>query len=1299
MKGTAVEGHSEKGRGSSGRTIALAGPAVLLAAFLGSLLVSCGASGRAGPPRPADPARVEAYSYGLVSAISPLKVILVAPLGSAGEAVPVGVFRIRPGVEGTASWEDERTLLFAPARPLVRGRSYRVDVDLGLLSGASAGNDYFSFSVTAAKQRVDVETLPPRVAGDGSVEVEGTVRLGDGASEAAVEAAVKTSSGVLAWNHESPLVHRFVVSGIARRPSKRASGLSIRWDASLLGGRGRGSVRVPIPGSAGFRFLGARSLGPGGKGLQLAFSDSIDPAQDLRGIVTVAGVSDLRYSVSGSLVSLYAENWPASAAVRVDPSLRSSGGRSLAQPAAATVPLVWEKPEVRFITKGTILPTSQGLVLPIETMNLSGVIVEALRVYGDNMLQFLQVNDLEGSTELKRVGEVVWHKTIDLGWKDDWKNRWVRQGLDLGPLVAANKDGMFQIRITFRRDNIRYISQSDEDFKDLKFPDDTITDKDESDASAWDLVSEWADGYDDYEKYKEDPLHPAFYISTYEHDITIRRNVVVSDIGAIVKREVDGSWHVAASDLRTAKPLGGALVTLYSYQRQALVSGTTDNSGLLVLNPSPVSVPAFATVQAGGQTSWLKIDEGSTLAVGHFDVGGEAAESGLKGFIYGERGVWRPGDTMHLVFVLYNRSGALPASYPIDFELEDPLGRVIRSETRAGSVGGFYAIDAATSSDAPTGSYVARVRAGGRTFTRDLKVETIMPNRLKLTLDWGGAPYISRDTDRMSLMATWLTGAPAGALKADVSTTFRSVPTVFQTLPDFVFDDPTRSIAGARSVLFQGRLGPKGRADFAVSLSPEGLAPGKLSANILTRVFEPSGVFSSENTTVDFHPYARYVGIRLPRGDKARGMLLTDTDHRVDVALVDRDGRLVKGGGRVEVSLYQLDWRWWWEKSEESLAQRAQDLYARPLQKDTITIGPDGRGFWTFRVKYPDWGRFLVRAVDLGGGNEPSFDSSEGPAGHAAGAIVYIDWPGWAGKSRDTGGASAALDLSVGKTKYAPGELASVSFPSNEQANAFVTIERAGAILHEEWVPAKKDTTLYQFAVTPDMAPNVYVHVTLIQPHLQTANDLPIRLYGVAPVMVEDPATRLEPRIDAPAVIAPGGEVSFSVREQGGRAMTYSVAVVDEGLLGITNYSVPDPWDQFYKKEASALESWDLYNFVAGAYSGSLETLLAVGGSDEGLGGGDRKPSRFPPVVYFFPPRQLKAGEVRRESFKLGQYIGALRFMVVAGALPSAPASAGGGRRARPSGPSKPRCPSRRISWRRSPRRALSRPTRRLPFP
>jgi hypothetical protein len=893
-------------------------------------------------------------------------------------------------------------------------------------------------------------------------------------------------------------------------------------------------------------------------------------------------------------------------------------------------------------------------------MNLSGVIVEALRVYGDNMLQFLQVNNLDSSHEMKRVGEVVWRKDIDLGWKDDWKNRWVRQGLDLGPLLEKHKDGMFQIRITFRRGDIRYISPDNHDFKDLKFPEPKVIDQDDGEYSFWDYVQQWEGGYDDYEKYKDDPCHPAYYLPSYDHDITIRRNVVVSDIGASIARESDGTWHIAASDLRNAKPLAGAAVSLYSYQRRLLASGKTDGSGLLSI--ASAGDPVFATVQSGSQTSWLKIDSGSTLSVGHFDIGGEEAGSGLKGFIYGERGVWRPGDDIHLTFILYDRSGKLPSSFPVSFELEDPMGRVVRTGTYTESLNGFYSIAASTAGDAPTGTYVARVKAGGLTFSKNLKVETVMPNRLKIDLSWGGAsssgaaansgsmPPLSADTKRMSLAAAWLTGAKVGALKADVSATFAAADTSFSTLPDYTFDDPTREMPQDRAILFDGRLGSDGKVGFDLDFgSSKSLPPGKLKANILTRVFEPSGIFSSESTSADFHPYARYVGIRLPKGDASRGMLLVDKDQRVDLALVDRDGKLVKGGGTVEVALYQLEWRWWWEKGDESLAQRADELFQRPIKKDTVTIGPDGRGSWTFQVKYPNWGRYLVRAQDVFSGAGAA--SSAGDAGgHAAGKIAYIDWPGWAGRGRDSGGADAMLELTAGKPKYSPGDTASVTFPSNELGQALVRIERAGKILREEWIPTKKGTTAYEFTVTPDMAPNVYVHITFVQPHLQTANDLPIRLYGIVPIMVEDPATRLQPIVETPATLSPGSEASFTVREASGRPMTYTVAVVDEGLLGITRYQAPDPWDEFYKKEASALSSWDLYQYVMGAYSGKLETLLAVGGSDDALGGGNRKPSRFPAVVYYFPPQELKAGEVAKKSFKLGTYIGALRFMVVAGA-------------------------------------------------
>ncbi|MBL8968683.1 MAG: alpha-2-macroglobulin, partial [Spirochaetaceae bacterium] len=1238
--------------------------AALLAACLALSLAACSGGGA---PRAPDPLRVEAHTAGFVSGGASLRVVLAAPMGVAGGRPRVNPFRLSPAVDGQVSWEDERTLVFAPSRPLAPGKLYKVRFDLGLLESGAPGkatDDWFDFSFRTIEQRVAVDFSPLRAAEDGSLVLEGSLSLAEGAPAAAVEAALAASGGVgggydLSWSHDSPRLHRFAVKGIRRGGS--AGSVAVSWKGAALGASGSGSRSFRVPDSGAFELLGLRAVDEGGSLVELSFSEPLDKGQDLRGLVSVDGVEGLRYDREGGRLRLYAPAWPASAKIRVEPGLRAADGRNLVRPVAATVAFAWEKPEVRFLTKSAILPTSQGLALPVETMNLSALVVEAVRIRGDNMLQFLQVNDLDSSSELRRVGEVVWRKTIDLGWKEDWKNRWVRQGLDLSPLLAESKDGMLQIRVTFRKDHIRYVCPNEHDFRDLKFPSEEIIDREEGEFSLWDYVESWGnDGYGQFYKYKDDPCHPAYYLPYYDHDITKKRNVLVSDLGAVARREAGGAWTFAASDLRSAAPLSGAAIGLYNFQRRLLAEGKTGEDGQLRL--PAVKEPAFAVVSLGAQRSYLKLDPGSSLAVSHFDIGGERADDGLKGFIYGERGVWRPGDPIHLTFILSDRDGTIPANHPVLYELEDPRGRVLRSGTATGSLNGFYSIETSTNQDSPTGPYLARVKLGGRTFTKSLRVETVMPNRLKIKLELGGgSAYLSRGSGDLRLESAWLTGAPAGALRADISATFAAAPTSFGSYRDYAFDDPTRTISGERAILFEGQLGPDGKVAVPVELAPEGLAPGKLRATLLTRIFEPSGVFSSETAQFDYHPYERYVGLKLPKGDQSRGMLLTDQDHKVELALVDRDGKPVRSG-TVEVSLYQLEWRWWWEKGDESLAETADDLYARPLKREKVRV-ENGRAEWSFRINYPNWGRYLVRAEDASA--QPSRSSSSsgrsaasGGLGHAAGSVVYVDWPGYAGKGRgEAGGAASMLSLQASKEKYAVGEKAQVSFPSNAEGRALVAIERAGRLLRQEWVRTKPERTSYEFTLTPDMAPNVYVHVSFLQPHLQTANDLPIRLYGVVPVMVEDPATRIAPVVEAPAEIEPNSDVSFSVREASGRAMTCTVAVVDEGLLGITRYSAPNPWNEFYKKEASALASYDLYQYVAGAFSGKLETLLAVGGGDEGLGGGNRKVSRFPPVVTFFPPFEVKAGETVRKSFRMGPYVGAVRFMVVAGTRPPAAAA------------------------------------------
>ena len=346
-------------------------PTAIAAVLVALLSNSCAGGGRERAPRAPDPSRVEAHSVGLIPAGSAVKVVLTRAAGEAGTVAPKGVFRFFPAVSGEASWDDERTLSFAPDKPLAQGKRYRVEVDMGAIGagagavGASRGTDYFSFDIVAAKQRVAVETLPPRVARDGSVLVEGTVRLTNGLSDAAVERGLSASAGILAWNHESDKLHRFTVSGIAAGTKVRA--VALRWNlADSIGsaaGRVRGQAVVKLPSASSFELIGTRKLddASGSKGVELAFSrpleqgpgppgprlgrwspgpplfgHGLDPVALLRGLARL-GRAPCREGAQGRLGRL----------------------RSRSRP-SATVAFDWEKPLVRFITKGNILPTEPG---------------------------------------------------------------------------------------------------------------------------------------------------------------------------------------------------------------------------------------------------------------------------------------------------------------------------------------------------------------------------------------------------------------------------------------------------------------------------------------------------------------------------------------------------------------------------------------------------------------------------------------------------------------------------------------------------------------------------------------------------------------------------------------------------------------------------------------------------------------------------------------------------------------------------------------------------------------------------
>ena len=271
-------------------------------------------------------------------------------------------------------------------------------------------------------------------------------------------------------------------------------------------------------------------------------------------------------------------------------------------------------------------------------------------------------------------------------------------------------------------------------------------------------------------------------------------------------------------------------------------------------------------------------------------------------------------------------------------------------------------------------------------------------------------------------------------------------------------------------------------------------------------------------------------------------------------------------------------------------------------------------------------------------------------SGHATGGTVYIDWPDWRGRSNKTDPSGIKmLAFSLDKDSYEIGETATAIIPAAAGGRALVSLENGSTVLQQQWleVSDQGDTKL-TFKITPEMAPNVYLHISLLQPHAQTVNDLPIRMYGIAPVFVTNRQTILQPQIKMPEVLRPETDFNVTVSEKSGKPMTYTLAIVDDGLLDLTNFKTPDPWNEFYAREALGIRTWDMYDDVLGASGGRYSSLFSTGG-DASLKPADAKANRFKPVVKFIGPFYLAKGKQQTHTLKLPMYVGSVRAMVVAG--------------------------------------------------
>jgi len=1166
------------------------------------------------------------------------------------------LFKIKPFVEGQLKVVNDHAFTFIPDENLSPDTEYTVSVKLkDLYNDLPDGFDTYDFSFKTITPNFIIETNNLQSYTKELQYLNGALKLADittiDKAKLLVEASQDGKKLNIVWDEklQPSKYFEFKIDSITRKIDD--ADILVKWNGKPINADNSGENKVTIPGINNFKIVGVEVFQLPEQFLSINFSDPIKKQQNFDGLVTIQNAKNPKFIVDGNVLKVYPQS-KMSGNLKIDvfQGIKNTYGYKLKTPYSQTIAFEDIKPQVKLVNSGVFLPNSKELKFNFKAVNLKAVDLRVIKIFEDNVLQFLQDNELysNNSRAIRRVGRRIAKHTINLIENPlDNDGKWKTYSVDLSKYIKADPGAIYRVEIDFKKAyslydcNTTASSSNDDEDDDYYYEDDyyyddyyndnynqtNTEDEDLKEEEYWDNLT-YSYRNDNYNwRERNNPCHESYYNSNR----VIAQNLISSNLGTIVKKGANNNYLFAVSNILNTNPEAGATIALYNFQQQKIVSSTTNSNGFATISANKHA--AFATVTKGYNTTYVKLNDGNSLSLSKFDVSGTTLQRGLKGYIYGERGVWRPGDTIHLSFMLNDAANKLPKGHPVKLEITDPNGKLAFKEVKSNGLNNVYTFTVPTATEDKTGNWNAKVTVGGANFYKGLKVETVKPNRLKIKIDFNDEILKSNSNLKGKLAVNWLHGAPAKNLKAEVKAKFSNSYSGFKNYPDYKFRDPAKSFNTEETTIFEGNLDTDGLANITKNLSIGKGAPGMLNAQFLVRAFENGGDFSMDAFTMPYAPYNSFVGLKSPE-PKRYGSYETDANNNFDLVVVDDQGNAIQRNG-LEVKVYKIEWRWWWNSSEDNLSKYTSSSFYKPFLESKLNTNSKGKTSFNINVPDEEGGRYYITIKDP-------------VSGHSTGQTAYFYKNWWKRQPSNDKEAASMLVFSADKDNYNVGETAKITFPSGTSGRALISIENGSEVIEHRWVKTETGETTVDIPITKQMAPNVFVNISLMQPHASTANDLPLRLYGVIPIMVEDPNTILHPEIKMASVLKPKEDYTVFVSEKNNKPMTYTLAVVEEGLLDLTRFKTPNAWDAFYAREALGVKTWDMFDDVIGAYSGSIDQVFAIGGDGNAAAGKNKKANRFKPVVTFLGPFKLEAGDRKSHTIKMPNYIGAVRTMVVA---------------------------------------------------
>ncbi|MDR2137541.1 MAG: hypothetical protein LBO68_04555, partial [Synergistaceae bacterium] len=727
------------------------------------------------------------------------------------------------------------------------------------------------------------------------------------------------------------------------------------------------------------------------------------------------------------------------------------------------------------------------------------------------------------------------------------------------------------------------------------------------------------------------------YNNDYDYDWRERSQVVnLSDMGAVARLWEDGilMW---VNTLSTLEPVEGAEVRVYSYANQLLAEGRTGADGVWYLQRDAVwekeqgASPYLATISKGQDVTFVKLTQG-LLSQATFDTAGRPwLREGYDAAIFSARDIYRTGEEASFKAVVRNHDLSTPETFPVLFVVRDPLGRTAKRGTELLSEEGGALFGLNLPDNALTGVWnISLFIPGGEDrslASMSFSVEDFAPPRIEV--------HLSTDAERLSpgqetsfgISARYLFGADGAGLKWEALWSAQEgvfAPKQSQWAP-YAFKDETREFSYVADEIESDNLNAAGEGEFELTL-PDGWKVPVIDVSVVGRVMEEGGRWVSDRKVLPFHPFPWILGLAKPEGKLAVGKDLT---FRVAALTPEEEPA---DPGELTATLYRVRWNYNLVTLDGHTRWQGSEEFSK-IESKTVSLS-NGVGNVAFRP--PQWGTYVVRVQD---GNDEA----------SASVRFYSDDPDYAAVGSQL---LDRVEIELDKELYKVGDVAKATLRVPFKGLTLFSVEGREPI-ERKIVKVDKADTVVEFTVTEKMLPNAWCAAWLIRPVTENEAWSSHRAIGVEALKVDTGEFRLGMALEAPEKIEPATKlpVTLTLTDAQGRPAKGEVALalVDDAVLNLTHFEVPDLLDHFLGKRRMNSEGYDIYDLLMPLESQTTALLHPSGGAAlEAFAGATGKAKRFKILSLFDGLLSADADGLVKAELELPEFSGRGRLFAVA---------------------------------------------------